>query len=169
MSQNSSHSCATCGQPGHNRRTCGCTKSSPPVSCMCSNCGIFGHSKRKCPEPIKPVEPKQPKTKKPIKITTCKCSNCGEIGHSKRKCTREQMEWMELPQDLNRLFKTKKPVKNTTCKCSNCGVTGHSKRKCTEPVKAKPVKTKKPAKAIKATDIDKDIWGRGRIFGKMFK
>lgn len=69
------NTCATCGEKGHNARTCVLTPIKNVSNRQCSLCGARGHNKRTCFLTI-PVKQK-------------KCGVCDEQGHNARTCNKK--------------------------------------------------------------------------------
>ena len=67
------NACATCGEKGHNSRTCFLTSKKDTNDRQCSLCGECGHNKRTC---LLKLPGKKQK----------KCGICGEFGHNTRTC-----------------------------------------------------------------------------------
>ena len=86
---------------------------------MCGTCGQSGHNSRTCPD--KKEKGSKPPVK--IKKTTGRtCGNCGEKGHNRRSCSKatkeeEEEEHIEITCDHNWQPKKEKKV----VKCSLCG------------------------------------------------
>jgi DNA-directed RNA polymerase subunit RPC12/RpoP len=74
--------CSTCGEVGHNKRTCTFTPDIPPlVPVLASHhSNVAGLS----PAPRQPASTPNSNSNKP---RTYICSTCGEVGHNKRTCT----------------------------------------------------------------------------------
>ena len=118
--------CSTCGQIGHNKRTCTLSPKTPGVP-------LSEIRAMKAPPQLPPPPNKSKKVSKPLEdISSCQniwkepkefyekaksrentCSNCGCKGHNSRTCL------------------VARPKKDTSGRqCSLCGECGHNKRTC---------------------------------------
>ena len=106
---------------------------------MCGTCGQNGHNSRTCPD--KKEKGSKPPVKKK-KTTGRTCGNCGGKGHNRRSCSKatkeeEEEEHIEITCDHNWQPKKKKKV----FRCSLCGEKDdHKAKNC--PYKPLPEGTK---------------------------